>query len=182
MLGNPNLRRQADCTATSNFFSNVAFAIILVFLVRELGLSAGVIGARPLGREPSGSLTARFHRHAHLRDGSASGRRRSPSAMLFGPAMLLVACRPDRKRGDPVPRTRRSSLFGFTVVVYNIVQTVISAPHHQPVAVFRILESVGSHRLIAAKHRRHRRLRRRLIELARHGARAWRETKRHKPR
>jgi Na+/melibiose symporter-like transporter len=44
VLGNPNLRAQAGCTATSNFFSNVSFAIIIVFLVRELGLSAGVIG------------------------------------------------------------------------------------------------------------------------------------------
>src|SRR4029077_20186745 len=36
VLGNPNLRAQAGCTATSNFFSSVAFSIFLVFAVREL--------------------------------------------------------------------------------------------------------------------------------------------------
>ena len=44
VLGNPNLRAQAGCTATSNFFSSLGFAIILVFAVRELHLSAGLIG------------------------------------------------------------------------------------------------------------------------------------------
>ena len=44
VLGNPNLRAQAGCTGTSNFFSNVAFAIIIVYLVRELELSPGAIG------------------------------------------------------------------------------------------------------------------------------------------
>ena len=42
--GNPNLRAQAGCTATSNLFSSLAFSIFLVFAVRELGLSAAVIG------------------------------------------------------------------------------------------------------------------------------------------
>ena len=42
--GNPNLRAQAGCTATSNLFSSLAFSILLVFAVRELGLSAAVIG------------------------------------------------------------------------------------------------------------------------------------------
>ena len=44
VLGNPNLRAQAGCTGTSNFFSNVVFAIALVYLVRDLELSAAVIG------------------------------------------------------------------------------------------------------------------------------------------
>ena len=35
--GNPNLRAQAGCTATSNLFSSLAFSIFLVFAVRELG-------------------------------------------------------------------------------------------------------------------------------------------------
>ena len=37
VLGNPNLRAQAGCTATSNLFFNVTFSIFLVFLVREMG-------------------------------------------------------------------------------------------------------------------------------------------------
>ena len=44
VLGNPNLRAQAGCTATSNLFFSVTFSIYLVFLVREVGLSPGVIG------------------------------------------------------------------------------------------------------------------------------------------
>ena len=44
VFDNPNLRAQAGCTATSNFFSSLAVAIVLVFFVRELGASAGVIG------------------------------------------------------------------------------------------------------------------------------------------
>src|SRR5918996_233737 len=44
VLGNPNLRAQAGCTATSNFFFRVGFSIYLVFAVRELGLSPGAIG------------------------------------------------------------------------------------------------------------------------------------------
>ena len=42
--GHRQLRLIALCTATSNLFSNVVFAIALVYFVRELGLSAGVIG------------------------------------------------------------------------------------------------------------------------------------------
>jgi len=44
VLGNANLRAQAGCTATSNFFSSLAFSILLVFAVRVLDLSAGLIG------------------------------------------------------------------------------------------------------------------------------------------
>ena len=66
VLGNPNLRAQAGCTATSNFFSSVAFSIFLVFAVRELELSAGTIGLDLLGRCRR-LARRRLHRHAHLR-------------------------------------------------------------------------------------------------------------------
>ena len=78
VLGNPNLRAQAGCTATSNFFSNVVFAVVLVFLVRELELSPGLIGVVVLGRR-RGRAHRRFHVAASCRIVSASGRRRSPS-------------------------------------------------------------------------------------------------------
>lgn len=42
--GHRQLRLIAVCTATSNLFSSVVFAIALVYFVRDLGLSAGVIG------------------------------------------------------------------------------------------------------------------------------------------
>jgi len=77
VLGNPSLRAQAGCTATSNFFSNVLFAIILVYIVRELELSPGVIGI-VFSAGGAGSLVAASPRGAS-RIASASGRRRSPS-------------------------------------------------------------------------------------------------------
>src|SRR5918994_1835886 len=59
VLRNPNLRAQAGCTATSNLFFSVTFAIYLVFLVRELELSPAVIGVLfALGSV--GSLLAAF--------------------------------------------------------------------------------------------------------------------------
>ena len=44
VLGNPLLRPIAMCTATWNLFSNILFAVFLLFLTRELGLDAGAIG------------------------------------------------------------------------------------------------------------------------------------------
>jgi MFS family permease len=44
VLGNPNLRAQAGCTATSNMFGSLGFVVLLVFAVRELELSPGLIG------------------------------------------------------------------------------------------------------------------------------------------
>jgi MFS family permease len=44
VLGNRYLRAIAACTGSSNFFSNVFFAILILYLVRELGLSAEQLG------------------------------------------------------------------------------------------------------------------------------------------
>jgi MFS family permease len=119
VLGNPNLRAQAGCTATSNFFSNVSFAILIVFLVRELGLSAGVIGlALSLGSFGSlvAALTAmRISRRFGI------GPTTIVSAALFGPAALLIAFAPTGNQAIPYLVVAQL-VFGFTVVVYNIVQ------------------------------------------------------------
>jgi MFS family permease len=119
VLGNPNLRAQAGCTATSNFFSNVSFAILIVFLVRELGLSAGVIGlAISLGSFGSlvAALTAmRISRRFGI------GPTTIVSAALFGPATLLIAFAPTGNQAIPF-LILAQLVFGFTVVVYNIVQ------------------------------------------------------------
>ena len=119
VLGNPNLRAQAGCTATSNLFSSVAFSILLVFAVRELDLSPGLIGARLLGR--SGRLARRgVHGDAHLRDGSGSARRRSSSPPCSG---RRCSCRLRSGGNAAIPFLVAAMLvFGFTVVVYNIAQ------------------------------------------------------------
>ncbi|MGI8857146.1 MAG: MFS transporter [Thermomicrobiales bacterium] len=42
---NPLLRAIAGCTATGNLFSNIVQAVYILYVTRQLGLSAGVIGA-----------------------------------------------------------------------------------------------------------------------------------------
>jgi MFS family permease len=44
VLGHPALRLIAGCTATSNYFNSMLQAVLLVYLVRSLHWSAGVIG------------------------------------------------------------------------------------------------------------------------------------------
>ena len=44
VLGHPVLRAIAGCTATSNYFSSMLTAVLLVYLVRTLHYSAGLVG------------------------------------------------------------------------------------------------------------------------------------------
>ncbi len=119
VLGNPNLRAQAGCTATSNFFSNVAFATFLVFVVRELGLSPAVIGVIfSLGAV--GSLTAAFTA-TRISARFGIGPTSIVTAALFGPAFLLAAAAPAGNAAIPFLLVA-FLVFGFSVVVYNIVQ------------------------------------------------------------
>lgn len=119
VLGNPNLRAQAGCTGTSNFFSSLAFSIILVYAVRELGLSAGVIGLI-LSIGSLGSLVAAF---TATRISSRFGI--GPTSIvvmaLSGPATLLIALAPEGNSAIPV-FVLAQLMLGFAVVVYNIVQ------------------------------------------------------------
>jgi MFS family permease len=119
VLGNPNLRAQAGCTATSNLFSSVGFAILIVFLVRDLGLSPGVIGL-VFSVGAAGSLVAAFTA-TRISRRFGIGPTTIVVAAAFGPAMLLAAFAP--KGNAAIPFLVCAQLvFGFTVVVYNIVQ------------------------------------------------------------
>ena len=117
--GNPNLRAQAGCTATSNLFSTLAFAIFLVFAVRELRLSAAVIGIIfSLGA--AGSLLAALTaRRISVRFGI--GPTSIVMAAFFGPSFLLVAFAPAGSAAIPFLVVAQL-FFGFSVVVYNIAQ------------------------------------------------------------
>jgi MFS family permease len=119
VLRNPNLRAQAGCTATSNLFSSLAFAVFLVFAVRELGLSAGVIGII-FSIGSAGSLIAAFSAR-RIADRFGIGPTSIVAAALFGPSMLLVALAPPGDAAIPVLIVAQL-VFGFTVVAYNIVQ------------------------------------------------------------
>jgi MFS family permease len=119
VFGNPNLRAQAGCTATSNLFSSVAFSIFLVFAVRELELSPGLIGIIfSLGAV--GSLLAAFTA-TRISSRFGIGPTTIAMAALFGPTMLLMAFAPAGNSAVPF-LVAAQLVFGFTVVVYNIVQ------------------------------------------------------------
>ena len=119
VAGNPNLRAQAGCTATSNLFSSLAFSIFLVFAVRELELSAAVIGlAFSVGA--AGSLLAAFTAR-RISERFGIGPTSIVMALAFGPSMLLVAFAPSGNAAVPFLIVFQL-IFGFTVVVYNIAQ------------------------------------------------------------
>ncbi|HEY0443146.1 MAG TPA: MFS transporter [Candidatus Limnocylindrales bacterium] len=69
VVGHPYLRNIAATTGSSNFFSNVAFAIFPVFVLRDLALSAadfGLIGGAfgvgaLVGAVTAGRVAGRFH-------------------------------------------------------------------------------------------------------------------------
>jgi MFS family permease len=118
VFGNPNLRAQAGCTGTSNFFFNVGFSIILVYFVRELHLQPGVIGLL-LSISAIGSMVAAFTAR-RISDGFGIGPTTIAVTLLQGPAFLLIALAP---KSDPYPFLIAGGLtLGFVVVAYNIVQ------------------------------------------------------------
>jgi Na+/melibiose symporter-like transporter len=119
VLSNPNLRAQAGCTGTSNFFSNVAFAIFLVFAVRELGLSPGVIGL-VFSVGSAGSLLAAFSAIRVSRR-LGIGPTTIAAGLLWGPTIFLVAFAPAGNAAIPFIAV---AVFvgGLSIVTYNIVQ------------------------------------------------------------
>ena len=119
VAANPNLRAQAGCTATSNLFSSLAFSIFLVFAVRELRLSAAVIGlAFSVGA--AGSLLAAFTAR-RISDRFGIGPTSIVMAAVFGPSFILVALAPAGNAAIPFLIVAQL-VFGFSVVVYNIAQ------------------------------------------------------------
>ena len=118
VLGNEYLRGIAACTATSNFFGNVAGATLIVYAVRVLELSPAQIGlAFGLGNlgALAGALSAdRIRRTLGL------GRTMIVAVAMGGPAFLFVAL---ATPATAVPFLVVSGLLiGFSAVVYNINQ------------------------------------------------------------
>jgi len=118
VLGNKLLRPIAACTATSNLFSQVAGAVVLIFAVRRLGMSPGTIGlAFALGN--IGFLLAAFIA-PRVAQRLGIGRTIVGSAMLFGfawfPAALMTR--------DTAFLLLLSGMFiaGFGGTIYNINQ------------------------------------------------------------
>jgi MFS family permease len=118
VVTHPYLRPQAMSTGTSNFFSSLAFSIFLVFAVRELGMSAGLIGLAfglgnvgwLLGALSSSRLQRRF----------GVGTTSIAAMALTCPAILLTASAP---AAFPLPfLVAGGILLGVGAVVYNIAQ------------------------------------------------------------
>jgi MFS family permease len=118
VLGHRYLRSIAVCTGTSNFFGNVVWAILLVYLVREIGLAPEVIGlvfglgniGFLVGAVLADRISARF----------GVGPTIIGSALLFGPSALFIAVAPKELA---VPFLVASGLLaGFGGVVYNVTQ------------------------------------------------------------
>ena len=118
VLGHPHLRAITACTGISNFFGQFMFSILIVYAVREVGLSVGMIGliltlsnfGFLAGALSANKISARL----------GVGRTIISSAFLFGPALLLVPLAPD---GAEIPFFIGAfALVGFSAVIYNITQ------------------------------------------------------------
>ncbi len=119
VLGNPNLRAQAGCTATSNLFFSVGFSVYLVFAVRELGLSPGLIGL-VFSVGAAGSLVAAFTA-TRISRRFGIGPTTIAVTILQAPAFLAVAFAPEGNGALPILIVSQLVL-GYTLVTYNIVQ------------------------------------------------------------
>jgi MFS family permease len=118
VLGNKLLRPIAACTATSNLFSQVAGAVVLIFAVRRLGMSPGTIGlAFALGN--IGFLLAAFIA-PRVAQRLGIGRTIVGSAVLFGftwiPAALMT------KETAFLSLLAGMFIGGFGGTIYNINQ------------------------------------------------------------
>jgi MFS family permease len=88
----PYQRGMIGSTALANFFSQVVFSILLVYAVRELGLSAGTIGL-VLSVGSAGTLVAALTAR-QVSERLGVGRTILLAAFMFGPATLLIALAP----------------------------------------------------------------------------------------
>ena len=116
VIRHPYIRGMAASVAIFNFFGNVGGAILLVYAVRELGLTAAAIGlALALGNIGflAGALVAK-----RVESALGVGRTIVASMALSAPGMLLIPLAP---RDFAVPFIVGSGLIvGFAVVLYNV--------------------------------------------------------------
>jgi len=112
----PYQRTMVTMTALSNFFGQVVFSILLVYAVRELGLSAATIGiALAIGNlgTLASALTAK-----RIGDRLGVGRTILLASCLFGPGTLLIAFAPQEYA---LPLIVLSMMvIGFGGILYNV--------------------------------------------------------------
>ncbi|HEX3604505.1 MAG TPA: MFS transporter [Candidatus Dormibacteraeota bacterium] len=118
VLGHRLLRSIAACTGLSNLFSHMGMAVLIVYAVRELGLSAGTIGLwfslGSLGG-PLGALLV-----SRLEHRLGTGRTIAATAWLGLPSWILLVMAP---RSAAMPFLIASGILGSLAgVAYNITQ------------------------------------------------------------
>ncbi len=112
----PYQRGMVAAVAISNFFGQVVFSILLVYAVRELGLSAGTIGiALAIGNlgTLASALTAR-----RIGDRLGAGRTIVLAACLFGPGTLVIALAPQAYALPSI--VVAMWILGFGGILYNV--------------------------------------------------------------
>ena len=118
VLGHRYLRYIAACTGTLNLFGNIGGAILILYIVQELGLTAGTIGIvlsiGNLGVLAGALLSERVGKWIGL------GPTIVWSALFSSFALLAVAVAP---RDAPVPFLIAGGFIGtVTAVIYNVNQ------------------------------------------------------------
>jgi MFS family permease len=122
VVGHPYLKNIAACTAISNLSGTIAMSVLLVFAVRELGMTAQGIGLAFSIGATGALLGALLANRISTRLGV--GRTIIAFAGIAGPALLPLALVP---AGTPTPvLVALLALFGFvggvSTVVYNVAQ------------------------------------------------------------
>ena len=118
VVGHPWLRAIAACTGSSNFFSNVLFAVVILYMVRTLHLSPfeiGIVfGVGSAGSVVGALVTNRLNRRIGV------GPTIVATAAVFSLAGFGYPLAP---RHFPLPLLMLAqAAFGFASVTYNITQ------------------------------------------------------------
>jgi MFS family permease len=119
VLKNPLLWRITVCTGTSNFFSSMTGALLVLYCLRELDLDAGHVGIA-MGLGAVGGLVGAVCT-PHINAWLGEGRTIPLTALLWIPAGVLMPL-----AGTVIPPmvalTASSLVITFAVVVYNVTQ------------------------------------------------------------
>jgi MFS family permease len=118
VVRHPFLRPISICTGSSNFFWSLTGALLVVYAVRELGLSPGMLGIA-FSLANAGPLLAAFTA-TRITGRIGVGRTLLFTSVLFAISPLFLAAAP---RSGPMPFLIASGLLGgFAAVAYNITQ------------------------------------------------------------
>ena len=116
VLGHRYQRGMVASVAIANFFGQVVFSILIVYAVRDLGLSAGTIGLL-LSIGSAGTLVAALTAR-RIGERIGVGPAIVVAAVLFGPATLLMALAP---KDAAVPLITASMfVLSFGGILYNV--------------------------------------------------------------